>query len=443
MQQPKFVRSFAALLWLCAGVLSGVGCASGDETPGDKAPATRSDTTVTAAERAQVNYTKDGCDAIDLAPPAAGEGIQVAVDLQLMPGQERQVCKLVLAGQNVNLNWSDGVFTKGSHHGTTSKTSYRDALPTQNIRGETVDSSQAADCESVGSDWEVQAVIAGGRGVGESPNTALNGKGMLPDDVALKIAANEVLELNFHMFNATDKPVHACYKQNLHSIPDAQVKFEAGTMFYYNAFITVPANSKASATMACPITADVTLAGQVSHMHKRGVGYRATLLDGDPLAGGRAMQTLYSGIDWLEPVVLADTPALALSKGQWIKWSCDYENPDNRNVAQGQQTTDEMCMFIGVYWPRSPAMDWCMPEGTTDTTKGYGAARLLATGTKNGSEFLDCWNNSPKMVGGGGPDTNAERYATQSCFTETCANVSGHVNDFGSGALDPGSVGCD
>jgi len=50
----------------------------------------------------------------------------------------------------------------------------------------------------------------------------------LPDDVALKIAANEVLELNFHMFNTGDQPIHACYKQNLYGIPDAQVKQEAG-----------------------------------------------------------------------------------------------------------------------------------------------------------------------------------------------------------------------
>jgi hypothetical protein len=416
---------------LTAGT-NGCSSSSGTEMPsptGTKKPAATS--TETAA---------DGCDAIVLAPPAAGAGVQISIDLPLEAGQERQVCRLVMPGLAVNMNWADGIYTKGSHHGLTARTTYRDALPTQNIRGEAVqDASQIADCETVGSNWDVQGILAGGHTAGESSQTELNAKGTLPDDVALKVAANEVLELNFHMFNTSDHPIHACYKQNLYGIRDDQVRTEAGIMFYYNSFITVPANGRASTTMACPVVHDVTLAEQVSHMHKRGVGYTALLLDGDPLAGGQEVQKLYEGTDWLEPVVKVNSPALPLSRGQWIQWSCDYENPENRNVAQGQQTTDEMCMFIGTYWPRSPEMDGCRPEGSMNN---YKSSRLLANGTKNGAEFLDCWNNSPKVVGGGGPESSADRYTTQRCFTDSCAQVSGRINEFGS-SLDPSSIPCD
>jgi hypothetical protein len=135
-----------------------------------------------------------------------------------------------------------------------------------------------------------------------------------------------------------------------------------------------------------------------------------------------------------------------LKTGQWIKWACHYTNPESRNVAQGQQTTDEMCMFVGVYWPRTPEMDWCMPAATPDATnppRPYSSARLLADGKMNASEFVDCWTKSPQIVGGGGPASSADRYATQSCFTQSCAKVAGQVNDIGSGKIDPTTLTCD
>jgi hypothetical protein len=382
----------------------------------------------------------DGCDAIDLAPPKAGEGVQVSLELPLAAGEERQVCKLVLLDKAVNLNWSEGLYTKGSHHGLTARTMYRDALPTENLRGETVDGSKVATCESIGSDWNVLSVIADGHTAGQTARTSLNGKGTLPDDVALKLEAKEVLILNFHMINATDHPIRACYKQNLHGIPDAQVKREAGQMFYFNSFITVPARQSATATMACPVMQDITLAEQVSHMHKRGIDYTATLLDADPLEGGNEMKMLYDGTAWDEPVVRVNTPGLELKKGQWIKWSCGYENTEDSNIAQGQQTTDEMCMFLGIYWPRSPEMDWCMAPGSTDW---YSASRLLSNGPMNGTQFVDCWNKSPQNIGEGGSESAVDRYASQRCFTESCAKVSGRVNEFSAGKLDPTTVTCD
>ena len=388
----------------------------------------------------------EGCDAIDLPPPKKGEGVQISIDMHLAPGEERQVCKLVMTPDAVNLNWADGIYTKGSHHALVARTSYRDALPTENIAGETVDASQTADCEALSSDWDAQAVIAGGHAVGESPNTTLGVKGTLPDDVALKIAGNEVLELNFHMFNSGEEPMHACYKQNLYSIPDDQVKQEAGTMFYYDAFITVPANGTATTTMACPVQHDVTLGEQVSHMHSRGDGYTATLLDGDPLSGGKELRKLYEGTEWAEPLVKTNSPRIDLKTGQWIQWSCHYTNREARNVAQGQQTTDEMCMFVGMYWPRSTEMDWCMPASAAENggkIQNNSAARLLATGKMNGSEFVDCWTKSPQVIGGGGPDSAADRYASQRCFTDSCTNVSAQVNDFASGKIDPTTITCD
>ncbi len=381
----------------------------------------------------------DGCDALDLPPPAPGEGIQVSIDMQLDAGQERQVCKLILASDDVNMNWSEGMFTKGSHHANVLSTSYANGvLPTTDVAGNTVDASTALDCESLASNYQVSGLLVAR--VDDARSTLA--KGTLPDDVALKIAKNDVLELNFHMINTSENPVHACYKENLYSIPTAQVAQRAGVIFWYNNYIAIPAASAASATTSCPVTEDVNLVQQVAHMHARGVDYTASLLDGDPLLGSTSeVQQLYHTTNWNEPPAVVDSPPIPMKQGQWVKWSCGYQNTEARDIAQGQQTTDEMCMFIGLYWPESPQMDWCMGDKAAIP---YMGEHVLGTGTMNGAEYADCWANSAGLAGlsGGGPGDAATRYAAQRCVTESCPNVSGQVNDALLGNVDITQVGC-
>ena len=364
----------------------------------------------------------EGCDGVDLPPPPPGQGVQISTEMTLEPGTERQTCKLVMTGQDINLNYGEGLFTDGSHHATVWRTSHTDTIPTTNVEGRTLDTSDAVDCLSPG-DWGGTGVVAIGRSNKSDPNTAPGLQGALPDDVAFKIAGNEVLLLNFHMINTTQKTLRVCYKQNLPSVPSDQVKQEAGMMFFYNPAITVPANAAATADMACPVTKDITVSTAVSHMHRRGMGYTATLLDGDPSASANAVMPLYQSNEWDEPLTTVYNPPLSLTTGQWIRWSCDYQNGEARDVAQGQQTTDEMCMFVGAYWPRNPGWETCGFDG---------AGKNFGTGTMNGAQFVDCWNASMKQGGlyGGGPDDSAARYAAQRCITESCPKVSAMANDY-------------
>src|ERR1041385_5041204 len=360
----------------------------------------------------------DGCDALELAPPETG--VQLFTEMTLGPGEERQTCKLVMTGQDINLNYGEGIFTPGSHHATVWRTSHTDTIPTQNIVGQMVDATEAADCSSPG-DWNGTGVIAAGRSASSTVNGPDALKNALPSDVAFKIGGNEVLLLNFHMINTGTEPIHACYKQNLPSIPDSQVKSEAGLMFFYNQFIAVPASGDSKADLACPVTEDISVATAVSHMHRRGNGYNATLYDGDPSQGGNVVQTLYDSPEWDEPSVKGFDSPLSFKAGQWIRFACSYHNSEDRDVAQGQQTTDEMCMFVGAYWPRNAGWEQC----------GYnGAGRNFGNGTMDGAQFLDCWNNSSKTTFGGGPSSSAARYSSQRCVTESCPKVSVLANDY-------------
>ena len=67
---------------------------------------------------------------------------------------------------------------------------------------------------------------------------------------------------------------------------------------------------------------------------------------------------------------------------------------------QGPRTTDEMCMFIGAYYPRQPELEGCF-----DPT-------YIGTGTRSCGESLAC-------VQQGGGDFRAHN----ACMVESCAAV--------------------
>jgi hypothetical protein len=124
-----------------------------------------------------------GCDSVDLAPPAAG--VQVSVAMPLAPGEEKEVCQLVMVEQGFNLNWSEGLYSTGSHHGLVQRTVYRDELPTETVSGEVIDPTGVIDCGTPSAMFEVGSVLAGGQAIGATTSNVDGlAEGVLPDNVA-------------------------------------------------------------------------------------------------------------------------------------------------------------------------------------------------------------------------------------------------------------------
>jgi hypothetical protein len=378
-----------------------IACSDGDDLPKD------SD-----------GISSTGCDAITLAPPE--KGVQLALPISLQVGQEAEFCQLVKVDQALNISWSDALYTNGSHHGLVHKTSYNGDFPTNTIDGLPFDGdpSKPHRCLTPGALWDTQGVIAGGRSIAHRDDPTANPlrRGVLPDNVALRVEPGDILLVNFHMINPTTKDLDACYKANLYSIDDEQADVEAGVFFLYNPFITLRPTSSGTARMACPVTQDATLLSAVSHMHSRGVGSQAHLWDKSPaLADAVPIMRFYDEPKWEEPAAVQfDTP-VSLTTGQWIDWSCDYVNSESRSVAQGLATTDEMCMFVGLYYPKSLELERCGQNGFRDGI-------MFGNGTKNGADFLSCLQAQQVTLFGAFDDPN--RYATLSCFTQTCAKAS-------------------
>lgn len=362
-----------------------------------------------------------GCAGIDLAPPEAG--VQLALEVPVPSGSEVEYCQLVMLDRDLNLHHNEGYLTEGAHHGLIRRTGYRDVMPLWMVNGLPFggDPSQPHPCPTGPETmWASEGVIASGRAVRLQGMDDATAGGRLPDNVAVPLQKGDILLLNFHVINTSDEPVQACYKANLESIPDEQVEMTAGLFNFYNPHITIPAGGTGRAHMACPVLEDVSLLNAVSHMHERGVRAEARLWQGVPhQPGSQLVAELYDQDTWFEPPVVTFEPLRSLKAGQWIEWSCDYQNSEGRPVAQGTAASDEMCAFFGVYFPRNAAMELC---ANPDDMLQQLNAISLSDGDMDGPAFLDCLTTSPLVFTGHGDDPR--RYETLRCFTETCRPVS-------------------
>ncbi len=316
-----------------------------------------------------------------LPPPPAGEGVQIRMSSTLEAGLETERCMFYrVPADGLSVNREEIRYTPGSHHVLVFKTPYTD-LPTTTIRGKTIDTQGVFDCGENGAtgDWQVNGVAGGAQSAAGEP--IVDG---LPSDTAFKIEGNSLLLVNTHYLNASDKPLDAEVYINLHTVPAAQVTQEAGILFFYNPFISVPAGAAGTAREVCAVSKDVNLVNAQSHMHKRGVDYVANLLD----ASGAQVQELYTTNTWQHVVAREMDPPVALSAGQLIDFRCNYMNNEDHTISQGLTTRDEMCMFLGLYYPKDMKTEVC--SMTNDWSGRYLGANWIGNGTAAGLQTAAC-----------------------------------------------------
>ena len=276
-----------------------------------------------------------------LEPPPAGQGVQLRMVTKIEPGAEVEHCQFFRApAEGLNVNRDEIRFTEGSHHVLLYLTEYTE-IPTKNRAGEEVDTSGVFDCsEGPTGSWDVRNLLGGSQNSSGDPTLHF------PPDVAMKVEPNAVLLMNAHYINPQPEPLEPEVRINLFSIPDDQVKTQGGILFFYNAFIRVDPMGEGLATMSCPLPNDITIGNAQSHMHRRGVGYTATLLAPDA-----SPETIYENDAWEGVPVKTWDDGLAVPGGSRIQYACDYQNAEDRQVYQGPRSTDEMCMVFAAAFP--------------------------------------------------------------------------------------------
>jgi hypothetical protein len=369
---PFFRLAFVALFTL----LIGVGCSASGTSPANSNAADSDQSPPSSAV---------------LEPPAAGEGIQIQMSTVVEPGVETEYCQFVRSPEEgIYVNRDEVRFTTGSHHVLLYLTPY-EGIPTETTSGLKKDTSNVFDC-SAGptADWQVTKLIGG------SQNSDGQSAIHFPPNVGMYIPPNSVLLLNAHYINATLEPLEPDVRVNLHTIPESQVEHEGDVLFWYNMFIDIPAEGSARARMRCPVESDITITNIQSHMHARGVGYAAALME-----GGEIGAPFYESSSWEAVPVKAFESGLAVPAGSVIDYYCDYENASGKEIGQGPRTTDEMCMLIGSYYPIQPHIGLCSGDSAAPQATQYLGADWVGSGSATCVESLICLQGAASRAGAG------------------------------------------
>jgi hypothetical protein len=325
-----------------------------------------------------------------LAPPPAGQGTQLRMAATIAPGDEVEYCQYVALTEHVDVARFEHRYSTGSHH----LVLYATTLTAEDVANDTA----MYEC-ATRPDQKTAGVIYAAQVDG--------GDLSFPAGVGMPFEPGQVVMLQSHYLNASGAALDADVRLNLwgSTVP---VEHEAGNIFFYNYMIAVPAHGSARAEMRCTVPEDITLFSGMSHMHRRGVGYRAALTGGDlaePLE-------LYATDDWehVEPRVYE--PALAIGAGQAIEFACDFENEGEETIIEGPSAeANEMCMFVGAYWPRiDAAFESCVSVGSGP----------MHHGEKTCAEALDCASAA------------ADEVAAEECLVDTCEGSSPALGAFSS-----------
>jgi len=164
-----------------------------------------------------------------------------------------------------------------------------------------------------------------------------------PAGVGIKVPAGQHVNLNLHLFDATDHALSGSTEIWVKTAPS--VDQEAEMVFAGTTNIDIPSdNLPHTADGGCTLTHDENLVALWPHEHQTGVHQKVTLTP-----SGGAEQTLldvdYSfseqkNYPWTTPVVA--------HKGDQIWTTCTYVNNTGSPEKFGDSSLDEMC-FTGIY----------------------------------------------------------------------------------------------
>ncbi len=284
------------------------------------------------------------------------------VETTVKPGSEAQLCKFIALPKDrgeLAVTHAEHTYTEGSHHFLV----YRTAMTEIPAGGEDLVSCDATE-------W--MSTVRGVAYAAQAPTGDL----ALPEGVSQRFAPGEVLLVQVHYVNASEADLDAKVDFSFHTSPADSAPTEAGVLFFFNPIIDVPPHGTSTAGLSCPLSDDINLLFAASHMHRRGASFEAHL-EGQPEG------SLYTSKTWSEPVphvFPAGDASAKVAKGSSISYSCSYQNGDDqRYVAGPSAQKDEMCMFVGMYYPRV--------DSATELCWG-GAART--TGTASCLDTLKC-----------------------------------------------------
>jgi hypothetical protein len=169
-----------------------------------------------------------------------------------------------------------------------------------------------------------------------------------PSGVAASIPAGTGLRIQAHFLNATQDMMQPAVTLSMKRADSSLVQ-PAAVLFFSNLDIHVAAGATGATVMkTCTLPWDVKLIQASGHMHRHGTSFVAKT----------SSKTLFQSTAWQDVAPALFDPALELSAGTDIEFSCTYDNPGTAPLDYGESAqTNEMCIFTAQFYP-APFGGW-------------------------------------------------------------------------------------
>jgi hypothetical protein len=167
---------------------------------------------------------------------------------------------------------------------------------------------------------------------------------IFPSGIAMHIPAGTYINLNIHLFNATDNPLADRSGVLIKAVPPTDVQHQADMMFSGTFTIAIPSDGQPhTAAGGCSAAADWHIFTLWPHMHQTATHQRWSYTP----ASGTAVALLDDDFRFTEQrnYPLADT---VIHAGDRIDTVCTYVNTTGTAMTWGDGSDREMC-FTGMY----------------------------------------------------------------------------------------------
>lgn len=177
----------------------------------------------------------------------------------------------------------------------------------------------------------------------------------LPDGVAFRLDAHQMVRLEAHYINSTTLPVQGRGTVTLSGIvaggPNQPI--EANLGFWGTTRINVPPMSTGDTGVHFERGyTDTNVFAVTTHQHRFGTRMRIW-------SGGSSGPPIADTTNWQEPPLYRLDPALHFDGNSGLSYRCEWSNPTALPIRFGESALEEMC-FLWLYYYPSHGFDFCV-----------------------------------------------------------------------------------
>jgi hypothetical protein len=177
----------------------------------------------------------------------------------------------------------------------------------------------------------------------------------LPQGVAFKTPANTQYLVQYHLLNTSTKDITSRAAFNLSYADDPDVMTAAGLFAMGSFGLSIPAATNGyQLQVKCNSDKELKVFAAFPHQHE--LGKRVSFETGTtPESAAMAYEK--------NPWVFGDQPMdpvdFTIRPGDFMRTTCEWDNPNDTPVTYGESTRDEMCFMVLFYYPFEQ-LDGCL-----------------------------------------------------------------------------------